>query len=418
VVKAGVFADTHVGRSIPNVIAEHRRQAFRHAFTQAVNVFAEEEVELVIHAGDLFEKRSMTASDSLFVKEELQRLVDSLSGKVKIVMVRGNHDGTAENNALNYVEHPLAKYLTVLGEGTLRGEPEIYEGENLAIVGFGYTPYASAKLAEVKEAVKGKFNSSTAAYKVFLAHMFVEGQEIPPNVPIHQVADLSLVKELGANLVIAGHYHKHLPLNDKAGLALLTPGATEAIDLSDDSPHGVCILKLNRQAECRFIPISPLHKIKNEVVDSEGAVQQPQWFVEKAVAAAIRFSEQVRDGQGILRIALRGFLDGSRFDLDAEVERQMQRVRGENPQILHVEVDNGLSEIKPSGISVPEHMGREEFLQEVFRSLGERRMVQALSLAEEARMALEERASAQTGLLKESDRKPFVEKWLKILEAE
>jgi hypothetical protein len=96
----------------------------------------------------------------------------------------------------------------------------------------------------------------------------------------------------------------------------------------------------------------------------------------------------------------------------------MQRVRGENPQILHVEVDNGLSEIKPSGISVPEHMGREEFLQEVFRSLGERRMVQALSLAEEARMALEERASAQTGLLKESDRKPFVEKWLKILEAE
>ncbi|MEM1552989.1 MAG: exonuclease SbcCD subunit D, partial [Candidatus Bathyarchaeia archaeon] len=66
-VKLGVFADTHVGRSIPNVISEHRRQAFRHAFSQAINIFIKERVEYVIHAGDLFEKRSMTPSDSLFV---------------------------------------------------------------------------------------------------------------------------------------------------------------------------------------------------------------------------------------------------------------------------------------------------------------------------------------------------------------
>jgi hypothetical protein len=96
----------------------------------------------------------------------------------------------------------------------------------------------------------------------------------------------------------------------------------------------------------------------------------------------------------------------------------MQNIRKENPQILHVEIDNALSEVTSAGISVPEHMGREEFLQEVFRSLGEKRMAQALSLAEEVRMTLEEKASPQTGLLKESDRKLFVEKWLKILEAE
>jgi len=419
-VKVGVFADTHVGRSIPNIIAEHRRQAFRHAFTQAINIFVEECVDFVIHAGDLFERRSMTAPDSLFVKEELQRLVDSQGGKVKIVMVRGNHDGTTENSALNYVEHPLAKYLTVLGDKTLQGEPEVYQDEDLAIIGFGYTPYASTKLAEVKDAVRGKYDSLKADHKIFLAHMFIEGQEIPPNVPEYQVVSLSLIKELGANFVIAGHYHKYLPLTEKSGMCLLTPGATEAIDLSDDSPHGVCILKLGKRLECKFIPIKPLHKIRNEVIDSRGAAQQPKWFIEKAVAAANQFSEQVKgDGeQGILRIALRGFLDGNRFDLEAEIERQTQNIRKENPKILHVEIDNALSEVTPAGISVPEHMGREEFLQEVFRSLGEKRMAQALSLAEEVRMVLEEKASPQTGLLKESDRKPFVEKWLKILEAE
>jgi DNA repair exonuclease SbcCD nuclease subunit len=362
----------------------------------------------------------MKPSDSLFVKEELQRLVDSRGGKVKIVMVRGNHDGTAESNALNYVEHPLAKYLRVLGDGTLQGEPEVYQDEGLAIIGFGYTPFASMKLGEVKDAVRRKYGGLKADYKVFLAHAFIEGQEVPPNVPEYQVASLSLIKELGANLVIAGHYHKHLPLAEKSGLHLLTPGATEAIDLSDGSPHGVCILELGKRVECRFIPIKPLHKIKNVVVDSEGATQQPEWFIERAVAAASQFSEQVKaeGGQGMLRIALRGFLDGNRFDLETEVERQMHDIQRENPQLLHVEIDNGLTEVTSAGISVPEHMTREEFLREVFRSLGEERMAQALSLAEEVRMALEERASDQTGLLKESDRKPFIERWLKVLEAD
>ncbi|MGB9778536.1 MAG: metallophosphoesterase family protein [Candidatus Bathyarchaeales archaeon] len=419
-VKIGVFADTHVGRSIPNVISEYRRKAFRHAFSQAIDVFIQEGVDYVFHAGDLFEKRSMTPSDSLFVKEELQRLVDSLNENVKILLIRGNHDGTTENSALNYVEHPLARYLKVLGEKTLQGECDIYEEDSFAVVGLGYTPYASTKLAEVKDKIKEQFEKTEQQHKIFLTHMFVEGQEIPPNVPEYQVANFNIIKNLEANLVIAGHYHKYLPLKEKENVLLLIPGATEAIDLSDEWPHGVCILNLKQQIDCKFIPLKPLHKIKNELVDSKGATQQPKWFIEKAVTVANKFSEALtsEDVEGILRIALRGIVDGNRFDLEAEIERRMQEIRKENERLLHVEIDNGLSELALGGVSVPEHMGRDEFLQEVFSLLGEKGMAQALSLAEEVRMTLEEKASAQTGLLKESDRKPFVEKWLKILEVE
>ncbi|MEM3618248.1 MAG: metallophosphoesterase [Candidatus Bathyarchaeia archaeon] len=419
-VKIGVFADTHVGRSIPNVISEYRRQDFRHAFSQAIDVFIKEDVEFVIHAGDLFERRSMTPSDSLFVKEEFQRLVDSLGGNVKIILVRGNHDGTAENSALNYVEHPLAKYLKVLGEKTLQGEPDLHEEGDLALIGFGYTPYVSARLAEVKDAIKEKFDKAKASHRVFLAHMFVEGQEVPPNIPEYQVAPFELIKDLGANLIIAGHYHKYLPLKEKEGLFLLTPGSTEAIDLSDEGSFGVCILNLDRGVNCNFIPLKPLHKIKNEVVDSKGAAEQPEWFIEKAVTAVNVFSEELKSegGEGILRIALRGIVDGNRLDLEADIEGRIREVRKDKPQLLHVEIANELSELRAGAVSVPEHTGRDEFLQEVFSILGEKGMAQALSLAEEVRMTLEEKASAQTGLLKESDRKPFVERWLKILEAE
>lgn len=418
-VKIGVFADTHVGRSIPNVISEHRRQAFRHAFSQAIDVFVKEGVEYVLHAGDLFERRSMTPSDSLFVKMELQRLVDSLDGNVRIFLVRGNHDGTAENSALNYVEHPLAKYLKVLGDETLQGKPYLHEEGGFAVIGFGYTPYVSTKLAEVKDAIKEKFKKAKASHSVFVAHMFVEGQD-PPNIPEYQVAPFELIKDLGANLVIAGHYHKYLPLKEKEGLFLLTPGSTEAIDLSDEGPFGICTLNLDRHVDCNFIPLKPLHKIKNEVVDSKGAAEQPEWFIEKSVAAINKFSEELKSeaSEGILRIALRGIVDGNRLDLEADIEGRIREARKDKPNLLHVEIDNGLSELTAGAISVPEHMGRDEFLQEVFSILGEKGMAQALSLADEVRMILEEKASAQTGLLKESDRKPLVERWLKILEAE
>jgi len=414
-VKVGVFADTHVGRSIPNVIAEQRRRAFRHAFTQAVDAFIREGVDYAIHAGDLFERRSMTPSDSLFVKEELQRLVDSL-GKVKIFVVRGNHDGTAENSALNYVEHPLAKYLTVVGEGTLRGEPELCEEGGFALVGFGYTPYASARLEQAKEAVRAKLENAKARHKIFLAHMFVEGHEAP-GAPEYQVAPISLVKELGADLVVAGHHHKRA-LMEVGGFTLLVPGATEAIDLADEGPHGVWILNLDGKAECRFIPLKPLHKIRSEAVDTRGAAEKPEWFVERAVEAARSFADELRSegAEGILRIAMRGTVDGNKFDLQAEVEGRMREIRAETPLLLHVEVDNGLKELSAGEASVPEHVGREEFLREAFSVLGDEGLRKAMALAEEVQAALEERASAQTGLLKESDRKPYVERWIRILE--
>jgi DNA repair exonuclease SbcCD nuclease subunit len=420
-VRVGVFADTHLGRSIPNVVADYRRQAFRHAFTRAVDVFVEEDVDLVVHAGDLFERRSMMASDSSFVKDELQRLVDSLGGDVNVVMVRGNHDGTLDNSALDYVKHPLAKYLAVLGEGTLQGEPEVYLDGDLAIIGFGYTPYTSRRLAEVKDVVREKFEGLKVDNKIFLAHMFIEGQDIPPNVPEYQVASLSLLGELGANIVIAGHNHKHTPLKEEGGLHILTPGATESIDLSDDSPHGVCILEIGRSIRYRFIPIEPLYRIRNVVIDSMGVTQHSEWFIDKAVEAANQFLEQIKSEgkKGMLRIALRGFLDGNKFDLEAEIEKKMQSIRKENPILLHVEIDNDLNEFTPIEINIPEHIiSLKEFLWEAFEILGEEHKDQVSNLIEEVSEALEREASPQTGKLKESDRERFIKRWLKILEVE
>jgi DNA repair exonuclease SbcCD nuclease subunit len=182
--KIGILADTHVGRNIPRVVGDLRREAYRYAFAKAMNILINENVDYVIHAGDLFEKRSMSSDDSMYVKNEFQRLIDSIKAKsgkdVQILVVRGNHDGTLDNNALDYVEHPLAKYLKVIGDETLRGKPEIFDDGTLSAVAVGYTPYIASRFKEIKQTIEDSL--SKASNEPFLIlHTFISGyHELPP----------------------------------------------------------------------------------------------------------------------------------------------------------------------------------------------------------------------------------------------
>ena len=419
-VKIGVFSDTHIGRTVPNVVAEYRRKAFRHAFKQAVDIFIEEGVEYVVHGGDVFERRSMTPGDTKFVKEEFQRLVDELGGEVKILVVRGNHDGTPENSALDYIEHPLAKYLKVIGNGALKGEVGIYEDGGIAAVGYGYTPFAAVKIGEVKKAIRKRFEDASAEHKIFIIHAFIEDhQDIPAGVPKYQIVPKKVVKNIGADLIVAGHHHQRVPLTIIDGVSVLTPGATEAVDLSDETIHGVTIIELGERFDYSFRPLTPLYRIKNAVVDSAGAVREPVWYMERALIAAREFSERLKaeGAEGLMRLAFKGVVKGDKFELEENIEKELRRLMKENSLLLHIILKNDLREVG-TPLSVIETTSRSEFLSEVFKPLGEKKREAALQLIDEVEFTLGEKASTKTGLLRDSDRRRFVERWIKILEAE
>lgn len=416
-VRIGVFSDTHIGRAVPNTVAEHRRRAFRHAFSRAVDLFIREDVDYVIHAGDLFERRSMTPGDSILVKDELQRLVDGLDGEVKILMVRGNHDGTPENSALDYVKHPLAKYLEVLGEGTLRGMRELYEDDIIAAAGFGYTPYPSPKIREVEGVVRNSVEASRAKVKVFIAHMFIEGhQDIPPGVPGHQIVSLDSIRRLGADLVISGHHHQYSPTTDLDGVKVLTPGATEAIDLSDTGPHGVLILNLERALDVQFRPITPLYRISSTTVDGGETPRPKEWFKEATLNQIRGYTRELEGegAKGILRVALRGLIEEGRYDLELELENRIREMKEEKPLLIHVELENSINE-KGVAPSLGGALNREELLMELFKPLEEEARAKALELVNEVELALEEEASTRTGLLTESRRREYVERWKRVM---
>ena len=413
--KIGLIADTHVGRNIPRIVGELRREAYKHAFSKAIDIFAKEGVDYVIHAGDLFEKRSMVPRDSMFVKREFQRLITSIKEKkgkvVTIIVVRGNHDGTSENSTLAYVRHPLAEYLKVLGDDILRGEVELFNDGALSAVAVGYHPYVASKFREVKPILKKSLQKASGK-RFLILHAFIQGyHDLPPGIPEHSILTIRDLEDLDVHVVICGHHHVSKAPLEFHGKCLITPGATEAVNLADEGEHGVSILQ---DGSYRFIPIEPLHKIRSIKVSSEDAVKPLEWFKSEAKAKLNAYASELNtsDKKGLLRLVLKGKSVEDPFRLEMELAALVAKVKETNQNLLHVQVENRVEStkqafFKPLG-------GQDVFLQEALKPIGS--LIQkAMPITEEVEQALEEKASQRTGLLTESDRQPFIEKWTRIL---
>ena len=416
--RIGVFSDTHVGRNIPRVLGDARRKAFRHAFKQAVTVFVREKVDYVLHGGDLFEKRSMTPEDAVFVKEELYRLVKESGKNVEIIAVRGNHDGSPTSSALDFVTHPVADYFHVLGDKTLEGREEVFWDGNLRVAAIGYHPYAKGKFRELAELVSSTL--SREGFKILLIHNYVEGvHDIPPSTPEHAVAEAEKVEEMGADLVISGHHHEHLGLKRVNGQLYLLPGSTEAVDLGERGPFGVYILEVEdgRLASHRFIELTPLQLIESRSIVSEKPLPL-EWYRRRCLEEAESFAGGLEEKgvDGILRLQVRGVVVEPGLLPELGLEEELRDLRKRYPRLLHVEVLEELEPILGGGEEalIEADAPREEVVRRVFEELGEA-AVEAAELVEEVAMSLEERASERTGLLKDSDRARFVERWGRLM---
>jgi len=416
--KIGLFADTHVGRCIPRAIGELRRQAYRHAFRQVINTFIEENVDYVVHAGDLFEKRSMTPEDSVFVKEELQRLINSIHEKqgkeVVIFVIRGNHDGTPENSALDYIKHPLAQYLKVVGDDILEEEEEIWTDGKICLVGVGYHPYIARKFENLKPIIQRSFVGKQGV-KLLVLHNFLEGyHDIPPGVPKHNTLALTDLEEINADLIVAGHYHTMKAPLEQNRQIILTPGATEAVDLSDEGPFGAHIFE--EGTSTRFVSIQPLHEIRSVKVSSEGAVKPTKWFVQKALVEAESYTSglQTRNVNGVLRIVLSGLTDEDPYNIEPALEFEIAKLKESSQRLLHVELAIRVQNVQQP-IIFPTLGGGNEFAVEVLKPLGDSAQ-ESMKIVEEVGIALDEKASQKTGLLTGLDRASFVKRWIDVLE--
>lgn len=419
--RLGVFSDTHIGRNIPRVVGEARRHAFREAFKQAINIFIDNRVDYVLHGGDLFEKRSMTPEDSRFVKDEFYRLVKNSREKwmkdVKILVVRGNHDGSPSSCVLEYVTHPLADYLHIIGE-SIEEEPQHYSDDKILVTGIGYHPFIKKRfkdlIGKLSEIVESSKNNQ---FKILLLHNYVEGiNVIPPYTPEHSIIDRDDLEKIQVDMVIVGHYHEKYELREKNNLKFLIPGATEAVDLGEKGPFGVYILdvKDSENIQSKFIELTPSQHITLRRIVSEEP-KPFQWFKDRTLEEISNFMDELIEKKlpGILKIKVLGTASDLKIFSKIFTEEELRKIREDNPNLLYLEIEEDIQPLIREELERAMPISKEDLVRDLFKELGQEPNV--IELIEETTLTLEEKASEKTGLLKDSDRSVFVEKWAKIL---
>jgi DNA repair exonuclease SbcCD nuclease subunit len=401
-----VLADAHIGRSIPLAIAKHRRQAFSRAFTKAVDAIVEARVDYVFICGDLFERRTLRPYLVQFTHDELFRLAketeDRHDKSLKILVVRGNHDGRPQSDTLDYLKHPLADYLHVFEEGEVR-----FKDENITVVGLNsYDQIDRAYEAYAKPALE-----EAEGLKVLMVHGFIAGYNLVP--PYSSSLSLDDLTETSPDYVFSGHYHLRCPPKRLAGGGwVITPGSLEMYDFGERPEKGFYIVDHGEEPEITWVPIEPLHLMKRARIDTDRR-RNPTWFSGRVLEEVELFmAELERAGKkGYLRVRVQGPLrDGFPGDIDLE---PVTRFTQDNPNLLWVDVDT-LGVEMPLVAGIPE---REQIdVAGFFAPLGEfaREIGEMHSLVRET---LEEQASATTGLLTATQRAPLVEEWVERFEA-
>jgi DNA repair exonuclease SbcCD nuclease subunit len=400
-----VLADAHIGRSIPLAVAEHRRRAFEAAFTRAVDEVVSAGVDYAFICGDLFERRTLRPRMVQFVHDELYRMArqtEERHGKhMRILVVRGNHDGRPQSDALDYIKHPLAGYLHVFGD-----EDIVYRDGGLHVVGLNYHDQIDRAFdLKVRPAFEG-----AKGLKVLMLHGFVDHyNEVPPQ---NSYLTLDQLASVSPDFVFTGHYHRRcMPKRLRSGGWIITPGSLEVYDFAETPDKGFYIVEAEGP-EFRWVPIEPLHIMSQKRVESDRA-RPPSWYEDRILGEVRAFVSRLREAgkQGYLRVKVRGRLsEGWPSDISM---KPVERIMSEEPLLLWVDRDTMELDL-PESVARPQPENQD--VAAYFSGFG--------AFAEEiremhgrVRETLEEEASTQTGLLTPTQRAPLVQEWVRRLEA-
>lgn len=199
------FGDTHLGRKHPSKISKERVESTIKAFQYCIDQAVEEDVDFIIHAGDVFDTVYPwhTVIDS--AKNILEKLDEN---EIPMYCIRGNHDrsfGQGRSIKGVAIEHLTSDYVHLIDPQGV-DFPEkgfIDHDEKIRIYGLGYHASKTAQILEDFEPDKSKFN-------FLLLHDFVDGvtRSYSENTP---KAD----RIAGKNLDYVAIGHDHQPNQEK-----------------------------------------------------------------------------------------------------------------------------------------------------------------------------------------------------------
>jgi DNA repair exonuclease SbcCD nuclease subunit len=244
--KVAAIGDAHLGRSYLPYTTEAgvnvREHDFEQSFTAAVDLALDQQPDLIVWLGDVFDHPRPTYRSYRVAQRSLAKIRDH---GVHLALISGNHDtprlpGTGSPYSTLHDAFPEFSFAHRLA----------YERFDLPGVVVHAVPQmltVEATLDALDEADRGR---SLDKANVLLTHPRITQVE-PKYADINEIeVDASTLK---ADFVLLGHYHVHTRVRDGVWYA----GSTDSFTFADDpdEPKGILVLDTDT-GEARHLPLT------------------------------------------------------------------------------------------------------------------------------------------------------------------
>jgi DNA repair exonuclease SbcCD nuclease subunit len=313
-ITAILTSDNHLGlyydQMRPDCL-EKRRHRLRDAFTRVVDAAIDRQVDLFLHAGDLFDRPDPRNAERRFVARQLQRLNHA---GIPVVAIAGNHDSPRSYGYDGGVTPH--EEIAALGAIHLFRNSDQLESLTLTlrsqrVTVWGMTSdFNRASDACPLQGVEQR-RERPDDIAIILLHYSVEGWQPPfAREPCLSRANLSL---LDADVIGVGHLHAPNQTCLPGGAMLLNPGATEHMDFGEERHecgfYALTITPGSTDAEYVRLTPQPMQTLELHVPDDvtrTPTTQQEEEIAARLMADFIARLEAASHPDQLLRLKVTG----------------------------------------------------------------------------------------------------------------
>lgn len=232
---------------LPSELFCQIKNAIQLSFEKAVNFAIDNDVDLVLLAGDTFDSIHPTPQSKIFFANQIKRLVDR---QIQVVMVLGNHDYSQIDDLL-LNESP---YFKIIGSNEQIEQADFMTKSQYKyrVVGFSY------QHNHITEDIIAKYPpKSTSIYTIGLAHAGMKQSSVDQNN--YAPFTLNEVKDLNYDYFALGHIHLRQVLSQEPWIVY--SGNLQGRHVNEKDAKGFYFGQVDEQSQntqLQFIDVSPI----------------------------------------------------------------------------------------------------------------------------------------------------------------